>query len=376
MVELTRLTVVPQSYWQIENYNIMTQLKVRGTNEVPANRFQGYSLETDPDFLEYCHQSDEELPQHPTRVIEVFPKTILNKVTSPDVGLSWSLNPYQGCEHGCIYCYARNSHEYWGYNAGVDFESVILAKTNAPELLKEQFEKKSWEPVPIMLSGNTDCYQPIEAKLRITRRILEVCLAYNHPVGIITKNALVARDIDLLRELAKHDLVKVTLSITSLDESLRRKLEPRTASASRKLKTIKQLRDAGVPVHVMLAPMIPGINAHEMIPLVKRVSEVGAQRINYLVVRLNGHNGLLFAKWLDQHFPDRKRKVLNMIKSLHGGRVSDTRFGTRMRGEGTWASSYKEQFELALKIYHRRKGTPAYNINAFKQTRSPQLALF
>lgn len=352
------------------------KLQRRGAHAQPVNRFENRELLADPDFLEYCYQENEWQLHDETKFIDVFPKTIINKVESPDVGSQWSMNPYQGCEHGCIYCYARNSHEYWGYNAGTDFERVILVKKQAPQLLEARLTSPFWKAAPIMLSGNTDCYQPIEAKLQITRQLLEVCWKYRHPISIITKNALVLRDLDILRKLASQNLVHVSISITSLNDELRKQLEPRTASVSRRLRTVRELNQAGIPVNVMLAPMIPGINAQEIIPLVKRIAEAGAHTAHYLVVRLNGHNGVLFSDWLQRHYPDRQRKVLNQIKALHGGKVNDTRFGLRMRGEGQWSEQLNNQFKLAKRKYLPDRPLPAYNLTAHRKGPISQLRLF
>ena len=244
-----------------------------------------------------------------TKYINVYPKKLINKNNSSDIPFSYSMNPYQGCEHGCIYCYARNTHNYWGYSAGLDFERIILVKENAPDLLKKELSHKKWKASPIMLSGNTDCYQPIEKSKKITRRLLEVLLTYKHPVSIITKNTLVSRDIDILRELAKENLVRVNLSITTLDDKLRRVLEPRTATAVKKLKTITLLKENGIPVTVMMAPIIPSLNDYEIPSLLQKVSEAGAQRAGYTIVRLNEALGELFTNWVSLHFPDRADKV-------------------------------------------------------------------
>ncbi len=282
-------------------------------------------------------------------IIETFPKTIVNKVTSPDVGPGHSLNPYQGCEHGCIYCYARNSHEYWGYGAGLDFEQKILVKRNAVELLEAKLRSKSWKAEPIMLSGNTDCYQPVEKKLEITRNLLKTFLKYRHPVGIITKNALVQRDLDILKELNKERLINVNISITSLQEKTRRILEPRTASIKKRLETVEKLSKAGIPVRVMMAPIIPSINSHEIMPLVKEIAERGALGVGYTIVRLNGAIGGIFSDWIKKAMPDRAEKVLHQIEHVHGGSLNDSRFGTRMKGEGEFADQVAQQFKIARK---------------------------
>lgn len=320
---------------------------------------------------------DEPLLQNAkTKYIGVFPKEIVNKNASPDIPFSYSMNPYQGCEHGCIYCYARLTHNYWGYSAGLDFERVILVKRNAPALLHKKLSSRNWEPSPIMLSGNTDCYQPAERKFGITRRLLKVLLEHKHPVSIITKNTLIQRDIDVLTELAKHNLVRVNLSITTLDDGLRRVLEPRTASVKKKLQTIELLAKNNVPVTVMMAPIIPSINDYEIPTLLKKVSEAGAQRAGYTIIRLNDVLGELFEDWITKNFPDRAGKVLNQIKDLHGGALNDSRFGTRMKGEGKFSTHIKQLFHLAhRKYFGDKEDTFEYNLEAYKQLKNPQLGL-
>ncbi len=234
-------------------------IKGRGAQFNTDNKFQQahYTLEHE--------EGVDELPPLPNRqLIREFPRTIISKSSSPDLRMMYSINPYQGCEHGCVYCYARNAHEYWGYSAGLDFESKIMVKPEAPQLLERHFQKRSWQPAAIALSGNTDCYQPVERELKITRQLLKVFLRYGNPVGIITKNVLIERDLNLLRELAADRLVHVYFSINSLDESLRRVMEPRTAAATKRLATMEKLSAAGVPCGVMVAPMIPGLNDHEI----------------------------------------------------------------------------------------------------------------
>ena len=319
--------------------------KGRGAQHNPANKFlKGHFV---PDLTA---EGEGEEPVK-TVFIPVFPKTIVNKVKSPDVGMEYSLNPYQGCEHGCIYCYARNSHEYWGYSAGVDFEQKVLVKQNAVELLTAHLANKNWQPAPIVLSGNTDCYQPAERKYQQTRKLLEVFLKYRHPVGIITKNALIQRDLDIIKELAAHSLIRVSISITSLDEDLRRLLEPRTASVKMRLKTVEALAAAGVPVNVMMAPIIPGLNSHEILPLVKTVAESGATSVGYTMVRLNGSIAEIFENWIRKAMPDRADKVLNQIAEVHGGKHNDSRWGTRMKGEGQLAAMVRDAMAMARKRY-------------------------
>jgi len=293
---------------------------------------------------------------------------------SPDLErMPFSLNPYQGCEHGCVYCYARNTHEYWGYNAGIDFERVILFKENAPDLLEEKFNHKNWKPKPIVLSGNTDCYQPLEHRLQITRKLLQVFLKYKHPVSIITKNALILRDLDLLSELTKDNLVQVSISLTGLDETLRHKLEPRTSTYTKRLNAIEALSKKGIPVNVMMAPIIPALNSYQIMDVAKATSNAGALSLNYTMVRLNGQIGIVFKDWLLKNFPDRANKVIHQIEAMHGGQLSDSRFGTRMRGEGKIANIIHQQFKVARQLYFSNRKMPALNVDAFHQQ---QLSLF
>ncbi|QEC53678.1 DNA repair photolyase [Anseongella ginsenosidimutans] len=310
-----------------------------------------------------------------TQYIEESPKKVVNKVDSPDLNLMYSLNPYQGCEHGCIYCYARNSHQYWGYSAGLDFERKIIVKKNAPALLEACFEKKTWAGIPIVLSGNTDCYQPVERKLKITRRLLEVFLKYRNPVSIITKNALILRDLDLLRELNSLDLVHVSVSLTSLNEDLRQALEPRTVTAKGRLKVIQNLSAEGIPVRVMTAPIIPGLNSEEIPALIKAAAEAGASAAGYTLVRLNGAISQLFEDWVHKSFPDRAQKVLHLISECHQGKLNDSRFGTRMRGDGNIADMISKLFHTSVNRYLKGREMRPLNSHAFKRP-SDQLSLF
>ncbi|WP_127136181.1 PA0069 family radical SAM protein [Flagellimonas oceanensis] len=351
-------------------------LKGRGAQKNTSNRFLKHQFEMRDDFLEFCRLEGEEAESNKTKYIPIFPKTIVNKVDSPDVGMSYSMNPYQGCEHGCVYCYARNSHEYWGYSAGLDFERRILVKKSAPELLEAKIKHKKWKAETIVLSGNTDCYQPAEQKFGITRKCLEVFLKYRHPVGIITKNVLVLRDLDILKELNRHQLVGVNVSVTSLSEKTRRTLEPRTASIKKRLNTIQVLSENGIPVNAMLAPMIPGINSHELLPLAKAVSNHGAVSFGLTVVRLNGAIGRLFADWIKKTMPDRAEKVLHQIQDCHGGTVNDSRFGTRSKGEGKIAEQIHEMAQIARKRYFKDKSFPPLNTTLHEQYKDGQVKLF
>lgn len=350
------------------------RIKGRGAHINPHNRFEQ---------LEYVREHSEglDLPDESgeggTKFLPVFPKSIVNKVNSPDVGMDFSINPYQGCEHGCTYCYARNSHQFWGYSPGVDFEQKILVKQNAPGLLRKKLNSPSWKPAPISLSGNTDCYQPIERKLKITRSLLEVLYEYRNPVGIITKNALIRRDLDLLTDMARMNLVSVAISITTLDENLRREMEPRTATIAQRFETVRALSSAGVPVSVMMAPVIPGLNSHEILPLVKKAAEAGARKVGYTMVRLNGSIAEIFEKWIRETFPDRAGKVLRQIADAHGGQLNDSRFKTRMRGEGHYAGMVRDTMRIAREKYLPDPDTFAYDYSLFcRPPASGQMSLF
>lgn len=345
----------------------------RGTSYNPTNRFEKNDY-SDDSLYGIDEQSD---PNKSTQFIEVFPKTIVNKVTSPDVGMDYSLNPYQGCEHGCTYCYARPTHEYWGQSAGLDFEQVIFVKKNAPELLRKALEKKSWKVKPVVLSGNTDCYQPCEQKFQLTRQLLEVFLEYRNPVAIITKNALLKRDLDIVEELAKLNLIAVNLSITTLDEEIRRKLEPRTATIKRKLELITSLSEINVPVNVMAAPIIPAINDHEIISIAKEAAQRGANNFHSHVVRLMGPNEQLFENWLEAHFPDRKQKVLNQLKSIHEGKTGNSTFGDRMRGKGQFAMNLAQQRKIAKNKFFPNPKRANLRTDLFRRpSKNGQLSLF
>ncbi|MDC6404036.1 MULTISPECIES: PA0069 family radical SAM protein [Maribacter] len=351
-------------------------IKGRGAQENTPNKFLQHSYETRDDFLEFCRLEGEEADKNKTQYIPIFPKTIVNEVTSPDVGMMYSMNPYQGCEHGCVYCYARNTHEYWGYSAGLDFERKILVKKDAPKLLEAKLKNTSWKACTIVLSGNTDCYQPAEKEFKLTRACLEVFLKYRHPVGIITKNALILRDLDIIKELNAYGLIGVNVSVTSLREETRRVLEPRTASIPKRLKVIKVLSDNGIPVNAMLAPIIPGINSHEIMDLAKAVSENGALSFAFTVVRLNGDIGCIFTDWIRKTLPDRADKVLNQIKECHGGTLNDSRFGIRSKGEGKIATQIHDMVRLAKQKYFKDKKFPALNTELHEQYKTGQLSLF
>jgi DNA repair photolyase len=290
------------------------------------------------------------------------------------VGFETSLNPYRGCEHGCIYCYARPTHEYLGFSAGLDFESKIMVKTGAPELLRAELESPRWQPQTLVLSGVTDPYQPVERKLGITRGCLKVLARFRNPVAIITKNRLVTRDVDLLRELAAYHGVAVNISVTSLDSNLQRVLEPRTSSPSARLEAVAALRSAGIPVGVMVAPIIPGLTDHEVPKIVQACGEAGAQFAGYTIVRLPWAIAPLFEHWLDEHFPDKKDKVLSRIRHIRNGKINDPRWGFRTKGEGIFAEQIRSMFDVAC----RRAGIgdrPELSTAGFRRPRE-QLDLF
>ncbi len=345
-------------------------IKGRGAQINTPNRFHKEINERDP---RADLDADDQLQ---TSYIPIHPKTIVNKITSPDIGPGFGINPYQGCEHGCIYCYARNTHSFWGYSAGTDFETKILVKYEAPDLLRKKLQSKNWKASPIMLSGNTDCYQPIEKQTKITRKMLELLWKFRHPVGIITKNSLIERDIDILSKMAKLNLVKVSISLTSLKENLLQRMEPRTSSALKRLRTIENLSKAGIPVNVMMSPIIPGLTDSEIFDLIKEVAKRGTRTANYSIVRLNGDVAEIFTDWVVKNFPNRADKILNQIKNAHGGTLNDSRFGTRMSGEGEFAKMIKAQFDLARKKFLPNGKMPAYNLDLYEEFKNPQMKLF
>lgn len=346
--------------------------KGRGAQYNPDNPYLKLSLDaSDWDGIDI---PDEDIVQ--TQYFHDRPKKVLNKVTSPDIPGDYSINPYQGCEHGCIYCYARNTHQYYGFSAGLDFESKIIVKENVAEVLEKELRKKNHKPSPVMFSGNTDCYQPVERKLKLTRACLEVFAKYRHPVSLITKNSLILRDLDVLQNLAKDDLVHVMVSITTLDENLRRVMEPRTVSGKQRLNVIQTLSDHGIPTGVMAAPMIPGLNNHELPAILKAAADAGALACGYTMVRLNGAIGEIFEDWIRTNFPDRAEKVLRQISEVHGGKLGDSRFGARMRGKGPFADAISKLFKLAKRQYFEGRTMPPYNLEAYSPDGGKQLQLF
>lgn len=347
-------------------------IKGRGAAFNPPNRFEKLHFEP----LQIERGPEDEFRSIPTIFYKDTSKSILAKNDSPDIGFTYSINPYRGCEHGCIYCYARPSHEYLGFSAGIDFETKIMVKEDAPKLLAETFQQKSGQPQVICFSGNTDCYQPIERKLQLTRRCLEVFLQYRNPVSIITKNALVTRDLDILTQLAALNLVEVTLSITSFDGELIRKMEPRTSTPHKRLETIETLAANGIPVGVNVAPIIPGLTDEEMPSILKEAAARGAKFAGYVMLRLPGAVEELFLDWLKRELPDRAPKILNRIKDMRGGELNDSRWGIRMKGEGEYAKMIKELFVLNCKKYGLNKEDIHLITEHFRREPERQLEMF
>ncbi len=348
------------------------KIKGRGSVTSPMNRFEKIEIEADSEYLEHI---EGDLPKPKTEFWFDATQNILSKNDSPDIPFTYGLNPYRGCEHGCVYCYARPTHEYFGLSAGLDFETKILVKKDAPKLLEQTLRKPSWKPHVIALSGNTDCYQPAERHFRITRNCLKVLLKYRNPVGIISKNALVARDIDLLQKLAELQLVHVVISITTLDNRLSRIMEPRTAAPLNRLKTVRKLREAGIPTAVNIAPIIPGLTDMEIPAIAKAAAEAGAMTANCIVVRLPYSIKEMFQKWLETHMPDRADKVLNAIRSMRDGELNKKDFHERFIVKGPRGDVINSMMAQARKAYGLDKPMPKLRTDLF--TRTPeQMQLF
>jgi DNA repair photolyase len=341
----------------------------RGAASNPTNRFENISLERDADW------NPEEDPAPRTQFLRDLSQTAITYNDSPDIGFSASLNPYRGCEHGCIYCYARPTHEFLGFSSGVDFESRIMVKENAPELLRKDLASNKWKPQIIAMSGVTDCYQPVERKLTLTRRCLEVLAEFRNPVVIITKNFLVTRDIDVLQELARHNAVSVCLSITTLDSNLARTMEPRTSSPRQRLAAIEMLAKAGVRVGVNVAPVIPGLTDHEMLSIVEASAGAGAQFAHYTVVRLPYAVKEIFEQWLALHEPGKREKVLNRIRALREGKLNDSTWSQRMSGTGIFAEQIRQTFAVACHKAGLREDRFALSTESFRKPLGAQLAL-
>lgn len=362
--------------------------KGRGARENPTGRFERFTVETDLEALAASRAADaaEEAgesvaadgardPSPRTSYLPDPARTALSFNQSPDIPFDASLNPYRGCEHGCAYCYARPTHEYLGYSAGLDFETKILVKERAPELLRRELASSRWVPQVVALSGVTDAYQPVERRLRLTRRCVEVFAEFRNPIAVITKNALVARDLDLFRSLAAVDAVSVSLSIGSLDPGIQRTLEPRASSIPERLRAVEALAAAGIPTGVILGPVIPGLTDHEMPAILEAAKNAGATHAGYIVLRLPFGLKALFDDWLRTHHPLRRDKVLHRLESLRGGRLNDPRFGTRMRGEGLFADQIGATFRIWARKHGLDRPRPALSTAAFRRPAGPQLEL-
>ncbi|MGD0140779.1 MAG: PA0069 family radical SAM protein [Tepidisphaeraceae bacterium] len=336
-------------------------IKGRGAIGNPKNRFVQLEVLPDPELGD----ADDVGPR--TAFFKDKTRKIIATNDSPDVGFEASINPYRGCEHGCVYCFARPTHEYLGFSAGLDFESKIMVKMEAARLLRAELGSRRWKPKVLPMSGVTDCYQPVERRLKITRGCLQVLAEFRNPVTILTKNHLVTRDIDLLRELAAHRATAVMVSITTLDQSLAMKMEPRTSVPRRRLEAVRMLAEAGIPVGVMAAPMIPGLNDQELPAILSAAAEAGARFAGYQALRLPWAVKELFEEWLSRHFPDRKEKVLNRVREMRGGKLNDPNFGSRMRGEGIWARQLKSMFQLAKRRAGITGRFPELSTAAFRQ---------
>lgn len=337
------------------------KIRGRGSNDNPVNRFEGFYIDEDPEE----NESPEKGPR--TKFFNDTSQTIIAYNNSPDVGFNAGINPYRGCEHGCIYCYARPTHEYLGFSAGLDFETKIMVKKDAPELLRKELSSPKWKPQVLALSGVTDPFQPAERKLEITRRCLQVLAEFRNPVVILTKNHLVTRDIDYLKELAKYEAVMVGVTLTSLDEKLISLMEPRTSRPQRRLDAMRRLSEAGIPVNVNVAPVIPGLTDHEVPDILKEAAKAGAQTSFFVPVRLPLGVAPLFELWLERHFPARKEKILNRIRSMKDGKLNDSRFGNRMRGKGAFAEELRSMFYINCRKYALNEREINLSTRAFRR---------
>jgi DNA repair photolyase len=342
----------------------------RGADNNLPNRFETLAYERDEEA------PDPEGPGPKTVFFKDTSRSIIARNDSPDVGFSASVNPYRGCEHGCAYCYARPTHEYLGFSAGLDFESKILVKANAPDLLRQELSSPRWKPETLALSGVTDCYQPVERILKLSRQCLEVLRDFRNPAAVVTKNFLVTRDADVLSELAKDHAALVAVSVTSLDENLSRSLEPRASRPAHRLAAIKTLADANIPVGVLVAPVIPGLTDHEIPAILDAAARAGARFAGWVMLRLPLAVAPLFEDWLSRHAPNRKNKILNRLRDLRGGRLNSARFGDRMRGTGPFADQVRGLFNLGLRKAGLSRDWPELSTSAFRRPGPAQLSLF
>jgi DNA repair photolyase len=345
-------------------------MRGRGAASNPANRFELIHYERDSTAPEEGSRSPA------TRFYRDHARSILTHNDSPDVGFETSINPYRGCEHACIYCYARPTHEYLGFSAGLDFETRIMVKEDAPVLLRKELASAKWRPRVVSISGVTDPYQPVERRLGLTRRCLEVFAEFRNPVGVVTKNHLISRYVDLLAELAEYDAAAAFLSITTLDGELARRMEPRASQPSGRLAAIEELTRAGVPAGVLVAPVIPGLTDHELPAILAEAAKAGACCAAYVLLRLPHGVGPLFEEWLGQHYPQRRDKVLSRLREMRGGEVYDARFGTRMTGEGVLAEQIASLFQLGCRRAGLRRQFPTLSTSAFRRPGGTQKLLF
>ena len=328
----------------------------------PTGRFEPYAVEAVDDGWD----RDDDLPPLRTEVSEDHPRRIITKNSSPDVPFDRSINPYRGCEHGCIYCFARPSHAWLGMSPGLDFETRLVAKPSAPELLERELRAKSYVPEVIAIGTNTDPYQPIEKDRRIMRRVLEVLQAHRHPVAVVTKGTLIERDADILGEMGRMGLARVGISVTTLDRDLARRMEPRVPSPARRLETIRRLTGAGCPVRVMVSPVVPALTDHELEAILKAAAEAGAVAASWIMLRLPHEVSALFREWLAEHYPDRAARVMGRVRELHGGRDYDPEWGKRMTGEGLFAEMVGQRFRIATKRLGLARELPPLRTDLFR----------
>jgi DNA repair photolyase len=344
-------------------------IKGRGTPLNPPVRYNRLVIEEDEEY-----QEEENKPL--TRFYIDDSKSVISVNDSPDVAFTYSFNPYRGCEHGCVYCYARPTHSYLGFSAGLDFETKIMVKEYAHLLLEKQFRKKSYKPDVVIFSGNTDCYQPVERKLQLTRKALQVCLEFRNPVSLITKNQLVQRDIDILSEMASINLINVTLSLTTLDKKLASSMEPRSASPEMRLKTLEALAKNNIPCGVNLAPIIPGLTDEEIPELLKKATDAGGTSAGYIMLRLPLEVKDIFLPWLQNEYPDRYNKVVNKVTEMNNGRLYNSEFGKRFKGEGEYADFIRSLFNINCRKYGLNQEENSLDISNFTIPGKDQLSLF
>lgn len=354
-------------------------MRGRGAGDNPPNRFERLHYEAAPGEGLTAAEFEAEYGDAPPVDTQFFTekaRSILTRNDSPDVGFEVSVNPYRGCEHGCIYCYARPTHEFLGFSAGLDFETKIVVKEDAPQLLRKELSSKRWQPQVVAMSGVTDCYQPIERKLMLTRRCLEVLSEFRNPVGIVTKNHLVTRDIDVLQEMARYNAAAVFVSVTSLQLELAGKLEPRASRPERRLAAIRALAEAGVPVGVLICPVIPGLTDHEIPAILQAAADAGARFAGYNMLRLPYAVKELFEAWLEDHYPEKKNKVLNKVRSVRGGKLNESAFSERMVGQGVFADQVASLFRIGRRKAGFTERGPGLSKAAFRRPTAGQMSLF